>query len=247
MSPSRRPAPRGRVLPPRPLARAPRSCPVAVGRDVPIAPPCPVVVSCCRTPLVSRRRALLPCAPPLPRCGLPPRCVAWQVAHAESFACRSSAEARCAAEPLTRSDARPPDLPARAAITPARCARALPGRRDRDIAPYRHYTREFRMVLSARCGAPPRRAPPPCLTLVSPRRAASPAPSRLAIRPWRLATRRHPVRQDSLSFNVSATAERTLSGDMECRQIPDFKPHERLWHGQHDGSPVACKTVCELP
>ena len=48
--------------------------------------------------------------------------------------------ARCAAGPRTRRDDRPPGLPARAAIYP----RALPVRRDGDIAPYRHYTRVIR-------------------------------------------------------------------------------------------------------
>ena len=110
----------------------------------------------------------------------------------------------------------------------------------------------FACVLSARCGAPPRRALPPCLTLVSTR----PRPLAAPYRPHPVVARHSPVaarhgrhlgRQDSFSFNFSSIAERTLSGEMECRQIPDFKPHERLWHGQHDGSPVACKTVCELP
>ena len=62
---------RSRAHRPRPVVRSrchvPWSGPVAVGRDVPIAPP--------------RRIA---------RGGSPPRCAAWQVAHAESFACRGS-------------------------------------------------------------------------------------------------------------------------------------------------------------
>ena len=36
-------------------------------------------------------------------------------------------------------------------------ARALPGRRDEDIAPYRHYTREIRAAISARVGRTPLR------------------------------------------------------------------------------------------
>ena len=68
--------------------RAHRSCPVAVGRDVPIAPP--------------RRIA---------RGGSPPRCAAWQVAHAESFACRGSVRGTVrgrAAHPARWSAAGPP-------------------------------------------------------------------------------------------------------------------------------------------
>ena len=51
------------VRTPRAPLRAHRPCPVAVGRDVPIAPP----------RLIARG-------------GSPPRCAAWQVAHAGSFA-----------------------------------------------------------------------------------------------------------------------------------------------------------------
>ena len=58
----------------------------------------------------SRRRAVA-------RGGSPPRCAAWQVAHAESFACRSSVRGTCAAGPRNR--------------------------RDGDIEPYRHYTRSI--------------------------------------------------------------------------------------------------------
>ena len=156
------------------------------------------------------------------RGGSPPRCAAW---HPAFFARKI-----------------------RAAITHAH----YPGGAIGTSRPTAITPANFACVLSARCGAPPRRAPPPCLTLVStrPRPLAAPyRPHPVAARHSPVAARhcRHPVRQDSLSFNVSATAERTLSGEMECRQIPDFKPHERLWHGQHDGSPVACKTVCELP
>ena len=64
------------------------------------------------------------------------RCVAWQVAHAESVACRGSVRGTVrgrAAHPARCHD--------RAAITHAHYPRALPGRRDGDIAPYHHYTR----------------------------------------------------------------------------------------------------------
>ena len=50
----------------------------------------------------------------------------------------------------------------------ATVARALPGRRDRDIAPYRHYTREWHPAPSP---APRCRAPPPCSVSVHLRRA----------------------------------------------------------------------------
>ena len=125
------------------------------------------------------------------------------------------------------------------AITPANFAWYYPHDAVRPLAaPHRHAPRSCPVAVG-------RDVPiaPPCPV------AAPHRPHPVAARHSPVAARhgRHPVRQDSLSFNVSATAERTLSGDMECRQIPDFKPHERLWHGQHDGSPVACKTVCELP
>ena len=79
-------APPRAVLHPAPRRRAPCPCPVAVGRDVfarggsPLTPPRPIA-----------------------RGGSPPRCVAWQVAHAESFAGASP----CAPYRL-------PGLPARA-------------------------------------------------------------------------------------------------------------------------------------
>ena len=79
-------APPRAVLHPAPRRHAPCSCPVAVGRDVfarggsPLAPPHRIACG-----------------------GSPPRCVAWQVAHAESFAGASP----CAPYRL-------PGLPARA-------------------------------------------------------------------------------------------------------------------------------------
>ena len=48
------------------------------------APPAPIA----RPPHARSTPAPRARAPPVPRCGSPPRCAAWQVAHAESFACR---------------------------------------------------------------------------------------------------------------------------------------------------------------
>ena len=69
---------------------------------------------------------------------------------------RRRATARCAAWHPASPDAH------------ATVARALPGRRDRDIAPYRHYTREWHPAPSP---APRCRAPPPCSVAVHLRRA----------------------------------------------------------------------------
>ena len=81
----------------------------------------------------SRRRAVA-------RGGSPPRCTAWQVAHAESFACRGSVRGTCAARPRNRHDG--------------------------DIEPYRHYTRSIppplpRSTLVSRHAS--RLAPPRCI------------------------------------------------------------------------------------
>ena len=82
-TPRRSPSPRSTLVSAR---RAPHSCPVAVGRDVPIAPPRYIA----RGGSPPRCAALHPPPSPPPRCiargGSPPRCLAWQVAHAESFA-----------------------------------------------------------------------------------------------------------------------------------------------------------------
>ena len=93
---------------------------------------------------------------------------------------------------LVRSRCGRARCPHRAAAPPARCAalhpappganaivaRALPGRRDGDIAPYRHYTREWHPAPSL---APRCRAPHPRPVAVRP----SPTPAHC---PWRLAT-----------------------------------------------------------
>ena len=81
--------------PPVPRCRAHRPCGMAVGRDVLIAPP----------RLIARG-------------GSPPRCVAWQVAHAESFTCRGSVRGT-----VRGRAAHPARYPYRAAITPAIFAR----------------------------------------------------------------------------------------------------------------------------
>ena len=129
--------------------------PVAVGRNVPIAPP--------------RRIA---------RGGSPPRCAAWHRAHAESFACRGSVRGT-----VRGRVAHPARCRDRAAITPAhylwahyprprgtritRAARwsaatARGGSPPSRLAPYRHYTRSSRARITppvrtrpcARCRAP---------------------------------------------------------------------------------------------
>ena len=92
-------------------ARAPWCSPVAVGRDVPIAPPRLAAVRglASRTPRTPSPRAIT-------RGGSPPRCAAehraaWQVAHAESFACRGSVRGMVhgrAAHPARWSAAGPP-------------------------------------------------------------------------------------------------------------------------------------------
>ena len=80
----------------------------------------------------------------------------------------------------------PPGLPARASITPAWCARILPGRRDRDIAPYRHYSREFRIriIRTMRCAAwnPALHACAPLSRATPPPRALPPLHPRMASR-----------------------------------------------------------------
>ena len=68
----------------------------------------------------SRRRAIgavrgfAPCAPPVPRCGSPSRCAAWQVAHTESCPRHGARQGRAPGAMLGRRC-----LPARAAITHA--------------------------------------------------------------------------------------------------------------------------------
>ena len=69
----------------------------------------------------SRRRAIARGGSPTARGGSPPRCAAWQVAHAESFACRGSVRGT-----VCGRAAHPARCPYRAAITPAKFARALP-------------------------------------------------------------------------------------------------------------------------
>ena len=89
-------------------SRIPWCGPVAVGRDVPIAPP-------------RHRRGAWLCTPrPAP------------------------------AHPLAPSPTRP-----LSPFPPRHHTHILPGRRDGDIAPYRHYTRDFRMriIRTMRCAA----------------------------------------------------------------------------------------------
>ena len=133
------------VRTPRAPLRAHRPCPVAVGRDVPIAPP-------------RHRRGARLGIPHLCRAPSPPRCAAWHRAHAESIACRGSVRGTVrgrAAHPARCHD--------RAAIYPrAIFARAFMHghgamRRDGDIAPYRHYARMVRTAIFARHYAPPER------------------------------------------------------------------------------------------
>ena len=114
---------------PRPVAalharvplRAHPSCPVAVGRDVPIAPPRHIA-----------------------RGGSPPRCVAWQVAHVESFAgaspCAPHSRAERGVRSTTRGTAAGPNLyalPLHPRITRAArwSAAGPPGSRPTAITP----------------------------------------------------------------------------------------------------------------
>ena len=158
MSPSRRRAPgavRGlasraphRAPSPHSHERAPLPCgPVAVGRDVLIAPP------------RHRRGARL--GIPNSRRGW----ARWSAAGAPDSRPTASTPAKIAPMPNTphhrRASRLAPPLPTR--ITRG----ALPGRRDRDIAPYRHYTRVVRTAcvpsprpIRSRCCIP--LAPSPC-------------------------------------------------------------------------------------
>ena len=102
----------------------PRALPAATGR--------------CDAIGTSRRRAIA-------RGGSPPRCAAWHRAHAESFACRGSVRGT-----VRGRAAHPARCHNRAAITHAIFARALPRRRDRDIAPYRHYAPHYAPLISRR-------------------------------------------------------------------------------------------------
>ena len=110
----------------------------------------------------SRRRAIIA------RGGSPPRCAAWQVAHAESFACRGSVRGT-----VRGRAAHPARCHNRAAITHAIFARALPGGAMGTSRPTaithakfaRHYARNIRTRITwaarwqptiARGGSPPR-------------------------------------------------------------------------------------------
>ena len=95
----------------------------------------------------SRRRAIT-------RGGSPPRYAAWRVAHAESFACRGSVRGTVRGTVRTqRNVIIEPPLPTQNSHAHYHGG-ALPGRRDGDIAPYRHYAREIRTRITpvSRCG-----------------------------------------------------------------------------------------------
>ena len=96
------------ATPPRAACRVPWYSPVAVERDGRPSPPVGAP-----HPPGSRRRASA-------------RCAAWQVAHAESFACRGLP----AGAPRPRHGARQGRAPG-----------AMLGRRASRLAPYRHYAR----------------------------------------------------------------------------------------------------------
>ena len=150
MSPSRRRAigaVRGRAIPP--PRRAHPSCPVAVGRDVPIAPP------------RHRRGALLgiPRPTPAPHARAPrPRPVPRPVARssitpAKFPRCNACGAPHPVPAPLRRAPSRDPPLHPRI----SRAALPLgghPGRRDGDIAPYRNYTRDNRTLCPRSFAAP---------------------------------------------------------------------------------------------
>ena len=144
----------------------------------------PAILSACAT-----CHAPWACAPPVPRCPVPlrvpvvrsrcgrarcphraaapsARCAAWHPAHAESFACRGLP----AGAPRPRHGARQGRAPGamvgrRASrlappFTHAIFARALPGRRDGDIAPYRHCPWRLAAAVRGFASRAPRRAPP---------------------------------------------------------------------------------------
>ena len=135
-------APPRAVLYPAPRRRAPCSCPVAVGRDV-------------------FARGGSPLAPPhrIARGGSPPRCAAWQVAHAESFAGASPCAPHSRAGRGVRSPHPRPcrgTEPLRPAITPAHYpGGAMVGRRASRLAPYRHYARAIRSPSRSLAAHPP--------------------------------------------------------------------------------------------
>ena len=119
-------------------------------------------------------------APPrrIARGGSPPRGAAWQVAHAESFAGRGSVRGM-----VRDRVARPARYHDRTALSHAH----YPGGAMGTSRPTAITPAIFARILSARCGAPPRRAPPPCPTLVSTRRAPRSCPVAVlyARVPWR--------------------------------------------------------------
>ena len=129
--------------PPGSRRRAPCSCPVAVGRDVPIAPP-------------RHRRGAWLCLPlpRIPSSRAPRSCpvAVW---------CRGLPRVRATERRALR------DYGGRTETSPRKtlsvcyspCPRALPGRRDRDIAPYRHYAPPCPRAIFAPLAPPARRAP----------------------------------------------------------------------------------------
>ena len=128
---------RGRAHSPRcfacalvPCSRAPRPCPVARSR-------------CARTARVPLRGPVAR-APPVSRCAVPlraPRPCGLAVGRDVPIA-----------PPRHRRGARL-GIPRPLARAPRHYTRSLPGRRDRDIAPYRHYTRALPTCI-ARGGSP---------------------------------------------------------------------------------------------
>ncbi len=150
------------------MPRVPWSGPVAVGRNVPIAPLRPVAVRTAHAPLPCAPPVRLggigrdvPIAPPryIARGGSPPRCLAWQVAHAESFAGASPCVPHSRAGRGVRSPTRG------TAVGPNHYTRVLPGPRWGHRA-LRHYTRKIRTHYphTARapwsCPSPPRSITP---------------------------------------------------------------------------------------
>ena len=216
MSPSRRIVP-WPCLPPVLTPRAPSpcapSCGLAVGRDVPIAPPRlgavrgfasrALVARTARTPWCGPVAVGRDAWPPLPvaaRHRSTRLCIVHTLRVLHAVACQRGLPAR---DTVRGRDAQPARCHNRAAITHG----ALPGRRDRDIAPYRHYTRNIRTphshgrgvrlatlparALHARRGSRPRAVPLGGVRGAIPvdvRRSPSPpSPSRAAWHPAKFA------------------------------------------------------------
>ena len=218
------------------LARAHSSCGLAVGRDVPIAPPRLGAVRSFAFRAFSAHTARTPwCGPvaigrdawPPPPVGAPH--LPTRAAAPLSVAARHRSTRLCIVHTLRvlHAVACQQGLPARGTVRgraahPARChdraaiyPRALPGRRDRDIAPYRHYTRPYAPPFPAHPSPAHRlRTHRPRIARASP---AHPHTLTPAHRPWRLATAPSPPAPGRRPHHASK-----IRGNAKTRIAPDF-------------------------